>query len=473
MYLTTGDGASFSVVDDLALRAQSLTSLAGKVLHITRTGAGISTNPFWTGNASNVQSKIWARGLRNPFRMSLQPGTNQVFLGDVGWSAFEEINVAVRGANLGWPCYEGLGHQGGYESKPTCQTLYAAGPTAVRMPLTSYAHDNLSAAVVGGPFYTGTAYPPLYRGAYFFGDYARGWIQFLNVDASNNLVSGPTTFGSDLPGPVDIQMLGDEQLYYIAINTGELRRIRYVGASETRYASDINWLSAVNGWGPVERDRSNGETAAGDGRTLTIGGVTYVKGLGVHAYSEIRYQLDGICTALDAVVGVDDEVGANGSVVFNIFGDGTQIYTSGVLTGSSNGVPVSLSLHGIRELALIVTDGGNGSGIRSRRLGGPEADLRWLRRQPVCAAGEHARAGQHTWRDSRGLERRRPARSRRRPMPGATPRACGSATATERSGHASTSRPGRRRRASLSAMSIATAGSISSAPTRMARASPC
>ena len=360
MYLTTGDGASFSVVDDLALRAQSLTSLAGKVLHITRTGAGISTNPFWSGNASHVRSKIWARGLRNPFRMSLQPGTNQVFLGDVGWSAFEEINVAVRGANLGWPCYEGLGHQGGYESKPTCQTLYAAGPTAVRMPLTSYAHDNLSAAVVGGPFYTGTAYPPLYRGAYFFGDYARGWIQFLNVDASNNLVSGPTTFGSDLPGPVDIQMLGDEQLYYIAINTGELRRIRYVGASETRYASDINWLSAVNGWGPVERDRSNGEAVAGDGRTLTIGGVTYVKGLGVHAYSEIRYQLDGICTALDAVVGVDDEVGANGSVVFNIFGDGTQIYTSGLLTGSSNGVPVSLSLHGIRELALIVTDGGNG-----------------------------------------------------------------------------------------------------------------
>ena len=129
MYVTTGDGASFAVVDDLALRAQDLTSLAGKVLHITRTGAGISTNPFWTGNAANVQSKIWAHGLRNPFRMSLQPGTNQVFLGDVGWSAYEEVNVAIRGANLGWPCYEGLVHQGGYEGKPTCQTLYAAGPS--------------------------------------------------------------------------------------------------------------------------------------------------------------------------------------------------------------------------------------------------------------------------------------------------------------------------------------------------------
>ena len=360
MYVTTGDGASFAVVDDLALRAQSLTSLAGKVLHITTTGAGISTNPFWTGNANNVQSKIWALGLRNPFRMSLRPGTDQVFLGDVGWSAYEEVNAAVRGANLGWPCYEGPGRQGGYEFKPICQTLYAAGPAAVQMPLTSYPHDGVSSAIVGGPFYIGTAYPSEYRGAYFFGDYARGWIQFLMVDASNNLVSGPTTFGSDLPGPVDIQMFPDESLYYVAINTGELRRIRYVGTSETRYASDITWLSAVNGWGPVERDQSNGDVSPGDGRPLTIGGVSYVKGLGVHAYSEIRYQLAGICTAFTATVGVDDEVGANGSVVFNLYGDGTLIYNSGVLTGSSPGVPVSLPLHGIRELALIVTDAGDG-----------------------------------------------------------------------------------------------------------------
>jgi glucose/arabinose dehydrogenase len=360
MFVTTGDGASFAVVDDLALRAQSLTSLAGKVLHITRTGAGISTNPFWTGNANAVQSKIWALGLRNPFRMSLQPGTNQVFLGDVGWSAYEEVNVAIRGANLGWPCYEGLGRQGGYESKPTCQTLYAAGPAAVQMPLTSYAHDELSAAVVGGPFYTGSSYPQQYRNAYFFGDYARGWIQFLTVDSSNNLVSGPTTFASDLPGPVDIQMFADENLYYVGINTGDLRRIRYVGTSEVRFVSDINWLSAVNGWGPVEPDRSNGENVGGDGLALTINGTSYTKGLGVHAYSEIRYQLDGICTALTAVVGLDDEVGANGSVVFSLWGDGTQIFSSGLLTGSSPGVPVSVGLHGIRELALIVTDGGDG-----------------------------------------------------------------------------------------------------------------
>ena len=152
--------------------------------------------------------------------------------------------------------------------------------------------------------------------------------------------------------------------------------------------------------------RSNGTGATaklrpGDGRPLTIGGVSYVKGLGVHAYSEIRYQLAGICTAFDAIVGVDDEVGANGSVVFNLFGDGTQIYTSGLLTGSSTwrtgvAVPARYPRAGADRHRWWQR-----SGIRSRRLGGPEADLRRLRRQPVRAAGEHARAGQHAWRDGR------------------------------------------------------------------------
>ena len=97
--------------------------------------------------------------------------------------------------------------------------------------------------------------------------------------------------------------------------------------------------------------------------------MTYVKGLGVHAHSDIRVQLGGTCTTFNAVVGLDDEVGANGSVVFALYGDGTPLYSSGVLTGSSPGVPVSVSVNGFNELALIVTDAGNGAALRSRGLG--------------------------------------------------------------------------------------------------------
>lgn len=127
----------------------------------------------------------------------------------------------------------------------------------------------------------------------------------------------------------------------------------------TRFVSDMNWVSAVNGWGPAERDTSNGEFNGGDGGTLMIAGVTYVKGIGAHAQSDIRVQLGGACTTFNAVVGLDDEVGANGSVVFAIYGDGTPLYSSGVLTGSSQGVPVSVSVSGFNELALIVTDAGD------------------------------------------------------------------------------------------------------------------
>ena len=131
-------------------------------------------------------------------------------------------------------------------------------------------------------------------------------------------------------------------------------------AQVTRFVSDMNWLSVFNGWGPAERDQSNGELGAGDGQTLTIGGVTYIKGLGVHAYSEIRVPLGGTCTTFNAVVGLDDEVGANGSVAFALYGDGTPLYSSGVLTGSSPGVPVSVAVNGFNELALIVTDAEDG-----------------------------------------------------------------------------------------------------------------
>src|SRR5262249_6254676 len=58
------------------------------------------------------------------------------------------------------------------------------------------------------------------------------------------------------------------------------------------YLSDLAWTSVTNGWGPAERDMSNGEQAAGDGRTLSLRGTTYAKGLGVHALSDISYNLN-------------------------------------------------------------------------------------------------------------------------------------------------------------------------------------
>ena len=111
----------------------------------------------------------------------------------------------------------------------------------------------------------------------------------------------------------------------------------------------------------MEKDKSNAEQAGGDGKTLTLNGVTYVKGLGVHASSDVRYSVQSGCTSLTGVVGVDDEVGANGTVVFKVWsGTTTKLYDSGVKTGSAPGTAFSVGLAGVSTLRLVVTDGGDG-----------------------------------------------------------------------------------------------------------------
>jgi glucose/arabinose dehydrogenase len=127
----------------------------------------------------------------------------------------------------------------------------------------------------------------------------------------------------------------------------------------TQYLSDVSWTSATNGWGPVERNMSNGEAAAGDGRTITLNGVTHAKGLGVHAPSDVRYTIAG-CTRFKADVGVDDEVGSLGSVVFQVFSGAVKIYDSGAMTGASATAQVDIPITGVTDLRLVVTGTGDG-----------------------------------------------------------------------------------------------------------------
>jgi hypothetical protein len=126
----------------------------------------------------------------------------------------------------------------------------------------------------------------------------------------------------------------------------------------TSYLSDLAYSVVANGWGPVEKDRSNGEQAAGDGLPLTINGTVYAKGLGTHAVSDIRYTMSG-CTVFSATVGVDDEVGNLGSVVFQVFTDGTKVYESAVLTGANPGSAITVDVTGKTSLQLVVTNGGD------------------------------------------------------------------------------------------------------------------
>ncbi|MEU9714925.1 sulfatase-like hydrolase/transferase [Streptomyces sp. NPDC047976] len=125
------------------------------------------------------------------------------------------------------------------------------------------------------------------------------------------------------------------------------------------YLSDLAWISATNGWGPVERDASNGRNGAGDGPPISFGGTTYPKGLGVHAPSDIAYHLGGAAVRFASLVGIDDfsaKQSTAGATRAKVYGDGRLLLTTPVLTAAGGPVAVDLDVRGVRVLRLVVED---------------------------------------------------------------------------------------------------------------------
>ncbi len=120
------------------------------------------------------------------------------------------------------------------------------------------------------------------------------------------------------------------------------------------YLSELTPTFTDNGLGPIELNISNGEGGTGDGHTLTLDATQYAKGLGVHAPSDVRYDLGGTCTAFAADIGLDAEVGQHGTAVFQVWADGALIYDSGALHGGMAPVPVYLDIPNVHELRLVV-----------------------------------------------------------------------------------------------------------------------
>lgn len=130
--------------------------------------------------------------------------------------------------------------------------------------------------------------------------------------------------------------------------------------SETRFLSDMDWVSATNGYSPVERDMSNGEGAAGDGKVITLNGVTYEKGLGVHANSEIVYNLGGKYSRFISDIGIDDEVN-NGGVKFKVYLDDVLAFDSGYMDWTSTTQSLNISVEGKNQMKLVVDSWGGNS----------------------------------------------------------------------------------------------------------------
>ena len=111
-------------------------------------------------------------------------------------------------------------------------------------PFYTYDHGSGS-AVIGGPFYTGTAYPQEYWDNFFFADYSGNWIQRVVFDAEHRPVS-VQPFATDVESPVSLTLGPDGMIYYLSFTTGEIRRIRYNGPVAAAAATPTSGYSPLS-----------------------------------------------------------------------------------------------------------------------------------------------------------------------------------------------------------------------------------
>jgi glucose/arabinose dehydrogenase len=232
LYASSGDGTSYGRVDARTTRVQNLDSLSGKMLRVDPiTGKGLADNPFYNGDPDANRSKVYNYGLRNPFRFAFQPGTGTMFVGDVGWTTWEEINSG-RGKNFGWPYYEGGSgvslQTGGYQDLPEAQAFYAANPN-VQASVWARRHDQGAVAIVAGDFYTGSVYPDRYLNALFISDIGDNQIRLLRTNPDGTLKS-VTPLDLSAGFVVEMTMGTDGYMYYANIGAGIVGRFVFTPA---------------------------------------------------------------------------------------------------------------------------------------------------------------------------------------------------------------------------------------------------
>lgn len=238
---TTNEGGAFRALDYET--PGDPQGLAGSVIRIhADTGAPWATNAS-AASADVNRARVVAYGLRNPFRMTVRPGTNELWVGDVGWGIAEEINRVTNlgvANNFGWPCYEGPDPQPQYErlGHPVCTSLYNGQATAPTQPWYSYGRqttlfpgdpcETYGQAVSALAFYPGGgSLPTAYNGALFLGDYARRciWAVMPGQDGLPDLGKMVPMFSGEGIYPVDFEIGPGGDMYWLDIAPGRLHRL--------------------------------------------------------------------------------------------------------------------------------------------------------------------------------------------------------------------------------------------------------
>ena len=258
----TSEGGSLRAQD--ARTPGDPQTLDGTILRIDpATGDGLPDNPF-ASSPDPMARRIVAYGLRNPYRFTIRPETDELWIGDNGDDDWEELDrledpTAATPANFGWPCYEGAAPNVAFQTTgfDLCTSLYGTAGAATP-PYFAYAHGSTvvpgdgcgtGSSSIGGPAFkpAGGDWPARYAGALFFADYARGcmWVMLAGTDGLPDPAK-VELFRPATNGLIDATFGPDGNLYYASVR-GTVYRLRYVtgNASPTAVARADHTSGAV------------------------------------------------------------------------------------------------------------------------------------------------------------------------------------------------------------------------------------
>jgi glucose/arabinose dehydrogenase len=269
------------------------TDLNGSIVRIDPdTGAARPGNPDYGSTDPNL-ARIVAYGFRNPFRFVIDPETHEIYVDNVGWALYEEMDrfaaTPSETFNSGWPCFEGPEFAYGSLGLDLCEDIYA-DPTSTSPPFFYYKHtdpvtpgdpcydpgepEGEGSAIAGIAFYRGIAFPAQYDGALFFADAVRGcvYVMFPGEDGRPD-PSTVVPFMSDAglyPG-VDLEEGPEGDLYYVSLygegfGPGSIHRIGYFSGNQPPVAR----LTSDNEWGPspLQTNFDAGGSSDADGESL-------------------------------------------------------------------------------------------------------------------------------------------------------------------------------------------------------------
>jgi len=235
LYISTGDGDTRTAG---ANNAQNTSSLLGKILRINPASAENPANAYTLPPDNPYGNEVYAAGLRFPYRWGFDRLTNDVWIGDRGDSSVEEINFlpfdALRGANFGWPCYEGSSSRNGN---------ICSNATGLQFPVHQYPSPGGGSSVTGGVFYRGDTYLAL-KGYYIFADANNSTIYLVKFDSAARTYTAIAQI--TIPGAVsDISEDSDGELYATSL-AGGFYRIRASGPVRYRFVGNGLWDNPEN-----------------------------------------------------------------------------------------------------------------------------------------------------------------------------------------------------------------------------------